>query len=144
MKTRWILTLLLGCAAGWNTQAQVLVNGGQVSVNTGDGTAVRVDGGKVSVKTAKEGQTAVAVGSGQKVINIGSGNVAVNEKGTIDGKPVAQSRKSGSKSRNQPKSDRDDEAFWGEGGFWGEEGEPGTGRRNESAKNSRHPSNRSR
>ncbi len=117
-----IATTLSGMLMATGALAQVVVNGGNVSVDTGEGNVVRVENGKVSVKTGKDGQAAVAVGSGQRAVNVGSGNVAVNERGTIDGKPLPQTRKSG-KSRTRQKAD--DEAFWGEGGFWGEEGEPG-------------------
>lgn len=100
-----ICLVFLGTAS-----AQVTVNGGRVSVST-EGTAVNVDTGRVFVKTApggqtavasendstkvnvtggrttvkSDGQTAVAVGSGRKAINIGSGNEVRNERGTING-----------------------------------------------------------
>lgn len=135
--------------------AQVTVSGGNVSVNTGE-AVVNVDAGRVSVRTApagqtavatgngstavnvagdrttvkSQGQTAVAVGSGRKAINIGSGNSVSNERGTIDGKPVAASaEKPGQLHKGmRGKAQAKDDPFWGDDDFWGDEGEPGSGK----------------
>lgn len=126
IKKSLISTALLGISC--LVSAQVSVNGQNVSVATGDGTAVNVNGSRVTVNTPKQGQTAVAVGSGRTAVNVGSGNVVVNSAGSVNtgasGKDAG--RDQGKAARNKPrKADKNsdkDEAFWGKGGFWGENG----------------------
>lgn len=108
-----------------SVSAQVTVSGGNVSVNTGEGTAVNVDGGAVSVKSPKGGQTAVAVGKGRTAVNVGSGNVVSNTAGTVESGSVEPSTDKPKRSGKGGKQGKDGDDFWGEKGFWGEDGEPG-------------------
>ncbi len=124
LKKYLVCSTLLGTSLV--ASAQVSVNGNNVSVNTRDGTAVNVNGGRVVVNTPNHGQTAVAVGSGRTAVNVGNGNVVSNTAGSMNSgdKPKEPRNNPKTKQRKSEQSSDKDEAFWGKGGFWGENGKP--------------------